>query len=933
MNTQGLLRLWGKTDKNNLENYHPLLFHLLDVGHVAQRLWSQALSPRLRRQLAQSLGLSEDAAERLVVLLAAQHDLGKASAFQRKDTSLWNRLRAIGLTLKVVKDRPHGYVTARTLPKLAQQGIGGWSANGDVARGLAQITGGHHGTFPTSADLDMGSLTLGAGEWDEARADLLREVCRVFYAAENLSENPIVCLREELTDSLLFPLLGGLISVADWIGSSSFFPPTGSISLSSYVPLSQERAEGALKEFGWMAAPTFAPPAAFGQIFLDKDKKPFDPNPMQQKTVEWTDAAENPYLLIIEAAMGDGKTEAALYAADRALATGLARGFYMALPTQATGNAMFARVQTYLEKRGHAGPLNLQLVHAGAFLSEVFEDLQQAAQELRNLEELENAQIYDDTSELYSSADKEEQIGRVVAESWFTARKRPLLARFGVGTIDQSLLGVLQTRHWFVRLLGLAGKVVIFDEVHAYDVYMSTLLCRLLRWLRVLDCTVILLSATLPNSARQELVTAWTGEPAVIPDAEYPRLTFCPADMPPNAETVADPDPVTKTVALSWADFDWESVWDRLHADLPNGGGALLLCNTVTRAQDAYACLVSRLEAEGWTVRLFHARTPAGWRQDAEKEVLATFGKTSDLDRRGMKMLLIATQIVEQSLDLDFDWIATEMAPADLLLQRMGRLWRHPNRDRNPTIRHFVILCQKNDDGFPVFPDYAELIYSRYILLRSWRALQDRSATLTLPAAIDNFVQEVYNPAMPENLPEDWQIALTEAQAAQELKKNEYEGKAKAVLLPSPDDGPESILELGSTEAHQRKTLWEDDDPRVHKTVRAATRLGDPSVGVICTGTDEDGEPLAEMPTGEPSLNTIREMLKFGLPLSRPFPVLQALIAENPPDAWKDSSLLRYHRKIDFVQGCASAPVGGYDLRLSRTEGLIIQKQGSGAEE
>ncbi|MGI4787799.1 MAG: CRISPR-associated helicase Cas3' [Janthinobacterium lividum] len=632
--------------------------------------------------------------------------------------------------------------------------------------------------------------------------------------------------------------------------------------------------------------------------------------------------------MIIEAAMGDGKTEAALYAADRALSTQLARGFYVALPTQATGNAMFRRVHTYLKGPRHTGHLNLQLVHAGAFLSEEFEDLQQEAKALKALDK---AEIYDDTSNPELSAEEEDQAGRVIAESWFTARKRPLLARFGVGTIDQSLLGVLQTRHWFVRLLGLAGKVIIFDEVHAYDIYMSTLLCRLLRWLRVLDCTVILLSATLPALSRQELVTAWNGDPSVIPDAEYPRLTFCPADGPPHAESVADPNPVPKEVVLGWADFDWESVWNRLHADLPDGGGALLLCNTVTRAQDAYAYLASCLEAEGWTVRLFHARTPAGWRQQDEEWVLETFGKTSRLDRKGLKTLLIATQIVEQSLDLDFDWIATEMAPADLLLQRMGRLWRHSNRERNPLAPQFVILCGKDPDDFPVFPDFAELIYERYVLLRSWLALQKRGSSLTLPAAIDPLVQEVYALGEMDSSTARWSVALAESYAAMERQQEEDQNKAQSVSLPGPDEGPDSILELGSDQAHLRKTLWEDDDPRVHETVRAATRLGDPSVGVICTGTDEYGEPLAEMPPGEPNLKTIRKMLRFGLPLSHPIPVFKALIAKAAPTAWKNSSLLRYHRNIEFTRGRTT--VAGYDLRLSRAEGLIIKKQGAGTEE
>ena len=921
MNEETLLRLWGKTDKADPNNYHPLLFHLLDVGHVLQRLWWEALSSRSRERLALALGLDLAAAERLITLLGAQHDLGKASAFQHKDKGLWRKLNQAGLAISVTDDKPHGYVSAKALPALAKTGIGGWQGNGDVARALAKITGGHHGTFPTSSDLkDIGPLALGGTPWDEARASLLAYLPSIFYTGEKLDESPIQCSLEELTDPTLLPLLGGLISVADWIGSSRHFPPAGPIPVDNYVSHSHSRAKAALEDFGWTTAPVFAAPTTFGEIFQDRDGKPFEPNAMQKQTVLWADAASEPYLMIIEAAMGDGKTEAALYATDRALTSDLARGLYMALPTQATGNAMFKRVRDYLTR--HGGVLNLQLAHAGALLSEDFDALRQASDALHG------AAIYDDTSDPGASVEEIGQAGRVVAEDWFVARKRPLLARFGVGTIDQSLLGVLQTRHWFVRLLGLAGKVVIFDEVHAYDVYMSALLCRLLRWLRALDCTVILLSATLPTSARDSLLGAWRGDDLLPEPAPYPRLTFSHGASFPEAVTVADPKAPVKDVSLAWVDPDWDSVLGQVRADLPDGGCALLLCNTVTRAQDAYRILGPALEKDGWTVTLFHARTLAGWRQEDEKKVLETFGKESTPDRQGLKILLIATQIVEQSLDLDFDWMASEMAPGDLLLQRMGRLWRHKGRLRAVGQARFVILCGKDAAGFPVFPDFAELIYERYVLLRSWLALQERKDQLTLPGDIDPLVQEVYAPAMPNGFSDNWQAELTSSEAEMQQKREADQGTAKNSSLPDPEKGLDAILEIGSTLDHQRKKLWDDEDPRVHEAVRAATRLGDPSIGVICTGTDEEGKPLAVLPSGEPRLVDIRRMLRFGLPLSRPKPLYLALVAQDPPPAWRGSALLRYQRQIDFVGGQASC--GGYDLRLSRAEGLVIEKQEKG---
>lgn len=623
MTEHTLLRLWGKTDKFDASRYHPLLFHLLDVGFVARDMW-RVLSPHIRAGLAASLGLTETDAEQVVVLLAAQHDLGKASAFQTKAPCLFDQVAAVGLTFaeQAPPQEPHGYVTAATLPLFAEQGEGGWQASRPSARRLARIVGGHHGTFPTASDLledRMTPRTLGGEAWSEARRALLQALAETLYP-----DAPSVALSTPtLDDPTLAPLLGGFVSVADWIGSSqAHFPPAGPISLKDYAPRARRQAQQALDAFGWTRRPRFSAPAAFGDLFQDKEGRPFTPNPMQTEVVRVADAATEPYLLIVEEAMGQGKTEAALYALDRALTTQQAHGFYIAMPTQATGNAMFERIlHDYLREpragderprpRRHGGRQNLQLVHSGSFLSTAFDALQLAANDSGPGGEAE----------------------RVVAESWFTARKQALLAPFGIGTIDQSLLSVLQARHWFVRLFGLAGKVVVFDEVHAYDVYMSKILGRLLGWLRALGCTVVLLSATLPRSRRRELCAAWAAD-AAPQEEPYPRVTVVNAGAAQTLPVTSQAD--EKAVRLERAGVGFQPLAERLRGDLPEGGCAAVICNTVGRAQEAYDLFRAELAKDGWEVLLFHARTPALWRQERERDVLDRYGKQGERPRRSV---------------------------------------------------------------------------------------------------------------------------------------------------------------------------------------------------------------------------------------------------------------------------------------------------------
>lgn len=499
-----LLALWGKTGDD--DRYHPLLCHLLDVAIVSQLLWSEALPGPLRLSLVKALGLSEEEAKPVAAYLAGLHDLGKAApGFQAKSAKLASMLPA-ELAIPAGSDRAvrHGLISAREMVELAGNGEFPLRLDRRTADILGRILGGHHGIFPSVGEvIDLQLKALGNDAWRQARLHLATALASLLGIHHPPAMGP-------MQRAALVPLLAGLVTVADWIGSSDVFPPAGRVDINSYLPRSKQQARDALRRFGWLPTLRPAAPDAFSAIF------PFPPNALQSAVAEVLAPLRSPYLLIVEAPMGLGKTEAALFAADHNLTHAISGGFFIGLPTQATTNAMHRRIRNdYLASRGHLGNLDLQLIHGHAGM------------------------IQDEEAFADGPADDEEGVEmRLVARQWFQGRKRPLLAPFGVGTVDQALLAVLQTRHWFVRLFGLAGKTVIFDEIHAYDTYMSTILETLLGWLAALDCSVILLSATLPPGRRRALIQAYGGVDKALPTIPYPRLTLA----------VREPDTVNITV-------------------------------------------------------------------------------------------------------------------------------------------------------------------------------------------------------------------------------------------------------------------------------------------------------------------------------------------------------------------------------------------------
>ncbi len=492
--------LWAKTGgKPPKPLVHPLLCHLVDVAAVALEIWDRVLPASQQDLISQVTGCADAVvAGKILAFWAGVHDVGKASpGFQGLHPPSRTLLEQAGLRFeRRALNRLHGLLTADALSVY----FAGTTAPGPdaVARGLIAATAGHHGDFPTAVQSNrLRRWDRGGAEWADARSHIIGDLAHVLAVSEPIPSG--LSPREHW----FFMFLAGLTSVADWIGSSErwFSFERYPDDLDRYFAEAREKAARAIDEVGWTRWQPSDETLDFSDFFG------FSPNAMQEQVLSLKPSEERAELVIIEAPMGEGKTEAALALADRWIGEKAGRGCYLAMPTQATANAMFNRFRcNYLSKRYPEQYVDLQLLHGHASLSAAYQQLRQLGQ------------IWDQSDGPSPAG------GAVVAGEWFGFRKRGLLGPFGVGTVDQALLSAMQASHSFVRLFGLAGKAVIFDEVHAFDTYTSKLLDRLLSWLAALGCPVVLLSATLPPSRRRALLRAYAGDDVDEPNTPYPRL-------------------------------------------------------------------------------------------------------------------------------------------------------------------------------------------------------------------------------------------------------------------------------------------------------------------------------------------------------------------------------------------------------------------------
>lgn len=665
----GSNRWWGKARAANPSSaavaFHALPLHSLDVAAVGVEVLERM--PELQNLVSKRLTLPKGQTSAWIAFWLSLHDLGKfAESFQSQCPDLFEALRGRPPNPAKPYTLRHDSLGMLFWKEVLRDRVideGWFGANSeDLADGLdfwAAACTGHHGQPP--AEGDSWSQHFDKCEDRAAAMAFVDDVHRLFIdddlAAAIAAEEPSAF---NAASRELSWWLAGLAVLADWLGSNTQFFEyrTEESTIHDYWVHARARAADALQASGILAQ-TSAAAMPFASLFPGIA----EPSPLQS----WASRAPlppGPQIHLLEDVTGAGKTEAALMLTHRLMASGQADGFFVALPTMATANAMYGRIAANYE-RLFADPASLVLAHGQSFLVDGF------AQSVLPVDAPEN-----DPRQLDETASAR-------CTAWLADHnKRALLSPAGVGTIDQALLAVLHSKHQSLRLLGLLRKVLVVDEVHACDAYMQGVLEVLLQFHARAGGSAVLLSATLPQRTKQALLNAFARgleQPAPVAQAKaYPLATSWPSE---GTGTLAqDALPTRGDVRRRVNVHCTERVDDvvaAIEAALAAGRCVCWVRNTVADALAAHAQFRPQLSDDA--LLLFHARFALHDRLAMEERVLASFGKASGPAQRAGR-LLIATQVVEQSLDVDFDLVVTDLAPIDRVIQRTGRLRRHRRR-------------------------------------------------------------------------------------------------------------------------------------------------------------------------------------------------------------------------------------------------------------
>jgi CRISPR-associated endonuclease/helicase Cas3 len=793
--------LWAKTPNNrrfggiarNLDEdaWLPLCAHMADSAEVAVKLWKTWIPNGVKQLIHENATF----AYKLFRFLAAVHDIGKATpAFQQKSQCLAD---AAGLPMPRMSDPnkiPHGLAGHCIL---ARRGFDD---------SLAVVVGGHHGAPPTTGALYVASahkadMGLDMPEWVALQDALLRYACDLAGLTVKEAEQTVIAPHVQA-------LLTGLVIMTDWIASDEKNFEYLSIPARLRLRPSFQRVADAWENLD-------LPPYWKAEESLRSAEELFcgrfgikTPRPVQTEVVRVLSEAKNPGIVVIEAPMGEGKTEAALAAVEILAAKAGKGGVFVGLPTMATSDGMFGRVKEWVRALGDdAGErYSMFLAHGKANLNDEYNGLKI------------DPNVGDGGAE------------SVVANEWFQGRKKGILADFAVGTVDQLLFAALKTRHVALRHLAFAYKAVIIDECHAYDAYMNSYLQRALEWLGKYRTPVVILSATLPVATRRKLVKAYMGishkpahsagpvwkqkanpDPVEAPQkpawetcTDYPLITYSDGEDVKSAKAA----PSGRSTSVAFEYLPDEDLPDKLFALLSDGGCAGVVCDTVDRAQNAMRILKTRFAETDADVELIHSRflsVDRARKENALRKKLGPRSRTED-GSRPQRLIAVGTQVLEQSLDIDFDLLVSDIAPMDLLLQRVGRLHRH-ERTRPAKLREARCFVTGVADASEwVFAPSIEKIYDRYALLNTLLLLPTAEKRVVLPGDISPLVQTAYaepdgDGATPAELltgraasAQTKREALKSAREAYEKKLCDKEKRADAFRLRAPAGGAENSL-------------------------------------------------------------------------------------------------------------------------------------------
>jgi CRISPR-associated endonuclease/helicase Cas3 len=792
-------RYWGKAHPDGVDGAacHRLVFHSLDVAAVGAAWWDT--DDALRRRVTALLGTDDESARALILRLLAAHDLGKFTGSFQALSPEAAALVGASLPENPVRGQRHDALSHALWRDHIRQALG--IPAGSIGM-LFGAFAGHHGR---PAQAPQAGANRG---FDVADADAALAFFRACGPAMGLPKLAWPVMEDEGRVARATWFFAGLAVACDWIGSNQeWFAYRADT-----MPLDEYWHDMALPCAKAALAAARIVPSRFAPMPTIESLLPADaaPTPLQC-AIARLPLSGGPQLQIIEDLTGAGKTEAALLLAGRMIAAGLGDGLFFALPTQATANAMWRRI----------GRLESSLIAPDAAPTVVL------AHGARGL-------VEDRTQpRLTSSADTQsrpaaEPTATHDAVGWIADdMRKATLADIGIGTVDQAVLAVFPEKFQSLRLMGVARKILILDEVHAYDAYMCENIAKLLRFQAALGGSAILLSATLSAKQRRDFAAAFREgldldpTPYTQHPAPFPQLvtTDCagtralPVAAAPRTRRTIDIVRLAPDEALARV------------VELARAGACVCwLRNTVGDVIAAATALGDA--APEIPRRVFHARFAMADRLAIETGLLRDFGPASSgATRRGQ--VVVASQVAEQSLDVDFDEMVTDLAPIDLLIQRAGRVHRHarPGREGGPRL-HVVMPPWSETPGADWYAKPmrgSAFVYSDPGIVWRTARLLIRYDRFVLPEMVRELIEGVY--AVDADTPEGLRGLADKAEGKR------YGDRATAFQATLP-------LEKGYVPG----PIWTD-------SADTMTRLGEPQVTLRLAILDGEAlRPWADHP-------------------------------------------------------------------------------------
>ena len=914
-NIQKYQILVAKTNKDNSQLWLPLWMHNLDCAETMVYLVNNWLADSVK----ESMQIEDDTLSATGFLLGYLHDIGKATSYfqalitkehpTQKDMLNENDLNILDL---------HRYESGATPHAHAGQWIlSSRFVNKNFDKSFVEIIGSHHG-IPAQSDKNIGNRKINthllnffgdyyqtqnwSNLWNPMTDDALS-----FAGFNATNEIPILSGRNQI-------LLSGLLIMADWISSNPYYFPLIEIDSFGENINYQERISYALNtklKFPdrWTSDTFFMDDECF------EEKFGFLPNNMQKQFLDIINNAEHPGVYIIESTMGSGKTEAALAGVDVLSNHFGEDGVFWGMPTQVTSNGMFPRLLQWAEKENENEDLvhSIRLAHGASQFNTEYQNFAFVGK---------------------SNTEEDSKENGIVVHPWFEGNKKALLADYVIGTVDQFLLSVLKRKHFVLRHLGLVGKIVIIDECHAYDIYMSQYLDQAIKWMGAYGVPVILLSATLPKNRRKELVDAYCKsyikcvmnkkfDPIIEnqlweENESYPLITWTDGNKINQKEiqNIANPKKV------SVKKVNYEDLVDTVKTKTQDGGCAVLIFNTVRHAQDIYQKITESSAFDKEKIILYHSQFTFPDRQKKEQEILKYIGKKSNPESRN-GTIVIGTQVLEQSLDYDADVMFSELCPIDLLFQRMGRLHRHERENRPNQLKkpELYIVYDEND-----IDKGSQEVYGEYLL---WRTNQLLKSEFIIPNDISRYVQRVYD--------ENDNLDINERKYQKSKQKfinqqEELKAKARAYLLQQPQKANSLACMLINNNNFV-------DDQHAEASVRA----GNPSIEVLLMKKIDDVScgsvdpalglkvPVNIVPSSEEArkiaFQRIRLPQKFSMKFNM-YNTINELEKSNKKYlfAWQASPWLKGELVL-LLDENMHTELNGYDITYNQKKGLVCERK------